>query len=179
MESGIESEMWSYFPGWELLYKVSTRGRVIRCARVVHVKRWGQREFRAEYPEREVGTHANKRGVKSLKFTRQGYTLTLNVAQAVMQTFVGPCPEGQEVCHEDGNPLNNCLRNLRYDTHRNNMKDQIKHGTRPTKLTEIQIKEIRHRAFINRHSARSIAKEYGLNHATVLDIIHKRIWAHV
>lgn len=47
----------------------------------------------------------------------------------VAEAFLGPCPKGLEVCHGDGNPINNRVGNLRYDTHRNNMLDAIQHGT--------------------------------------------------
>jgi hypothetical protein len=51
------------------------------------------------------------------------------VAHLVLKAFVGPRPKGKECCHNDGNQSNNALSNLRWDTHVNNMKDQIAHGT--------------------------------------------------
>ncbi len=46
-----------------------------------------------------------------------------------MEAHVGACPDGQEVCHNDGNTLNNRLDNLRYDTRRANNLDTVLHGT--------------------------------------------------
>lgn len=46
-----------------------------------------------------------------------------------MLAFVGPCPDGMEVCHNDGNPENNRVENLRYGTRSDNMRDKRKHGT--------------------------------------------------
>lgn len=54
------------------------------------------------------------------------------VHRLVLQTFVGPCPDGLEGCHNDGNPRNNALSNLRWDTKASNFDDQVKHGTRHT-----------------------------------------------
>lgn len=57
-----------------------------------------------------------------------GVTRTKFIHQLLMLTFVGPRPEGMEVCHNDDNPLNNRLDNLRYDTHRANMQDAVRNG---------------------------------------------------
>jgi hypothetical protein len=34
-----------------------------------------------------------------------------------------------EVCHNDGNEVNDRLENLRWDTHLENMRDLLRHGT--------------------------------------------------
>jgi hypothetical protein len=46
----------------------------------------------------------------------------------VLETFVGPRPVGQECLHDDGDPLNNHLSNLRWGTHAENMADRVRHG---------------------------------------------------
>jgi len=51
------------------------------------------------------------------------------VHRFVLETFVGPCPEGMEARHLDGNPANNRLSNLCWSTHKENVRDQYKHGT--------------------------------------------------
>ncbi len=51
------------------------------------------------------------------------------VHRLVLESFVGPCPEGMESCHADGNRLNNRLDNLRWDTPKNNAADKARHGT--------------------------------------------------
>lgn len=47
----------------------------------------------------------------------------------VLDTFVGRCPDGMECCHNDGDPLNNRVGNLRWDTHHANIQDKRLHGT--------------------------------------------------
>jgi hypothetical protein len=45
------------------------------------------------------------------------------VASLVLLAFVGPPPEGQECCHNDGCSTNDALDNLRYDSHAANMEE--------------------------------------------------------
>lgn len=47
----------------------------------------------------------------------------------VALAFLGPRPDGEEIRHLDGDPSNNCVENLRYGTHAENVRDKIMHGT--------------------------------------------------
>jgi hypothetical protein len=48
--------------------------------------------------------------------------------QLVALAFLGERPEGLEVCHKDGNQLNNNLSNLKHDTHQRNTQERVEHG---------------------------------------------------
>jgi hypothetical protein len=48
----------------------------------------------------------------------------------VLETFVGPRPEGMEARHLNGDYSDNRLRNLTWGTKSENMKDRIKHHPR-------------------------------------------------
>jgi hypothetical protein len=48
--------------------------------------------------------------------------------QLVALAFLGETPEGMEVCHKDGDQLNNNLSNLKHDTHRRNTQERVEHG---------------------------------------------------
>jgi hypothetical protein len=50
------------------------------------------------------------------------------VHRVVLETFVGPCPDGMECCHNDDVKTNNRLDNLRWDTHDANVADKVKNG---------------------------------------------------
>lgn len=100
------TEEWRTIPGWPD-YQVSDAGRFARTQNGVRVVR---------------------------KLTRKGYKIVslyrgpldriqVGLHTLVMLAFVGPCPEGMEVCHNDGNPENNALSNLRYDTRSANVTD--------------------------------------------------------
>jgi hypothetical protein len=51
------------------------------------------------------------------------------VHSLVALAFLGPCPEGLECCHWDGDPGNNRPGNLRWDTSSANLLDRQRHGT--------------------------------------------------
>lgn len=90
-----------------------------------------------------------------------------------------------DVCHCDGNPRNNIASNLRWDTHQQNQMDMRKHGTMQdgekcitAKITEQQMREIRHRANTEgRGSGRRLAREFGLSVAQISRIKNGRRWA--
>lgn len=49
--------------------------------------------------------------------------------RVVLDAFVGPCPDGYQGSHNNGDPTNCQLSNLRWDTIVNNHADKKKHGT--------------------------------------------------
>lgn len=52
------------------------------------------------------------------------------IHRLVLQAFVGPCPDGSECRHLDGNPRNNRLENLCWGTRKENTADSVRHGTK-------------------------------------------------
>ena len=105
----MTDEIWKPIPGFPK-YEVSNLGRV-------------KSYKRSNWP-RLLKATVNADGYSVLKLVdSENRSVTKGPHQLVMLAFVGPCPEGMEVCHEDGNPKNNRLSNLKYDTHRNNMQD--------------------------------------------------------
>lgn len=116
---------------------------------------------------------------------KKGYLwATLNghnyrVHHLVLRTFVGPCPEGMQCCHEDGNPSNNKLNNLRWDTPKANADDRKRHertscGERhgSAKLADTDLPEIRqlHKSGV---SLRQIGKQFGVSHVAILYAIRR------
>lgn len=108
-------EEFKAIPGFSW-YLVGNRGTVVSI-------RWGDRRIVAISTNRKGYKHAN---VQS-SITKKRHTL--GVHRLVLLAFVGPCPEEMEACHNDGNPKNNMLENLRWDTRVNNHADKHKHGT--------------------------------------------------
>ena len=143
--SGVET--WKPVVGYAGSYEVSDRGRVRSLARTVVYRRRGM-------------VRTMRVGAKLLRLPRDpnGYP-RVNIARyphlvhaLVMAAFIGPRPAGADVCHNDGDPSNNLLQNLRYDTRRGNLADAVKHGTAPrgerhgqSKFTEADVRSIRKR----------------------------------
>lgn len=50
------------------------------------------------------------------------------VSVLILETFVGPCPEGMECCHRDDDRSNNKLTNLRWGTRGDNIRDCYRNG---------------------------------------------------
>ncbi len=143
-----------------------------------------------------AGLTSTWRELKRVPIGRDGNYLTVGTAVAgiphrfyihrlVLETFVGPCPEGMEGCHNDGDPWNNDVKNLRWDTPKNNQADRVKHGTTfrgsaiPwSKLKEADIPIIRERL---KQGERSwvVAKDYGVSSTTIEDAGAYRTWKHV
>ena len=78
--------------------------------------------------------------IQNIKFKRyetltivieSGEKIWKNVHILIAEAFLGPRPEGLEVCHNDGNRNNNRPDNLRYDTRSSNNLDAYDHGRKP------------------------------------------------
>lgn len=107
------------------------------------------------------------------------------VHHLVLEAFVGPCPPGMEACHWDGDPSNNALSNLRWDTHQSNMDDKSRHGTVArgemiprAKLTEDIVRSIRDdiRSGVDRKTVR---EKYSLSAVHLGKIVNRKLWNHV
>ncbi|AWN02654.1 HNH endonuclease [Mycobacterium phage Xavia] len=53
----------------------------------------------------------------------------VHVHHLVLEAFVGPRPDGHYGCHNNGDPSDNRLANLRWDAPTENSFDKIRHGT--------------------------------------------------
>lgn len=68
-------------------------------------------------------------GYKVVTLCAEGVPKTIKVHCLVAEAFIGPRPDGLDVCHRDDNKSNNNMRNLRYDTRSNNCMDSVRNGT--------------------------------------------------
>lgn len=112
------------------------------------------------------------------------------VHRLILETFVGPCPEGMECCHSNGIRADNKLENLRWDTHSNNCKDAISHGTLTSlfqsgeahpnsKLKEKDVRMIIYMYKTGLFFQREIAKIYNVKRTVISRIINKKRWKHI
>ena len=112
------------------------------------------------------------------------------VHRLVLETFVGPCPENMECCHNNGTKTDNRLENLRWDTRSNNIKDAVKHGTlvslhqngETNPAMKLKEKDVRMIVYIYRTGLllqREIAKIYNVSRSCIAAIVIKRSWKHI
>lgn len=109
------------------------------------------------------------------------------VHQFVAECFLGPRPPGMECCHNDDDPMNNHVSNLRWDTPESNRADAVRNGKRPNLrgeksgraiLKEKDIPEI-FKMSESGMSQRKIAAAKGVARWTIQQILERKNWKHV
>lgn len=169
-----DQERWLPVVGYEGLYEVSDLGRVRRVRNRVHV---GGPAYRLKKPE------IDKDGYLRLRLFHEGEGERYLVHRLVARAFIGPPPDRKsQCCHNDGNPANNTLSNLRWDSIRGNRGDRVKHGTHNhgerhpmAILTEAQALEI----IADNRTQRQIAADYGITQSAVHAIKARKSWKHL
>jgi hypothetical protein len=114
------SETWLPVLDTDGLYEVSDHGRV----RSWRNNKWG----RAAEPKILNHWSATKNQHQKIFLSVDGVRTPLWVHRLVMAAFVGPCPDGEQVRHLDGDATNNHLDNLAYGTQSDNELDKVRHG---------------------------------------------------
>lgn len=111
---------------------------------------------------------------------------TPTIHTLVMTAFVGPCPEGMQVAHNNGDRTDNRLENLRYATPLENSGDKFEHGTvlrgeqfSFAKMTEQTVLEIRRLYETGEFSQQSLADKFGINQTNVSQIVRRKTWTHI
>jgi hypothetical protein len=161
------------------------------AARVTAPEEW---RTIADYPSYEISDHGRIRrncigkGGQAVCLSNAGTREMLRVHRMVLEAFVGPAPVGCVCAHNDGNPANNELSNLRWDTQKSNLADRIEHGTElrgarngRVKLTEAQVLEIRRR-YKRRHpvdGANKLAAEFGVTDVAIIKAFRGENWSQV
>ena len=119
--------------------------------------------------------------------TRIGYSVFLrgkrfSVHRLVLEAFVGPCPEGMECRHLNGDPSDNRVENLAWGTHQDNMDDRSKHGTTAcgersgaARFASREIQDIRARR-VNGESTETLANAFKTNRGSISRICRRLHW---
>lgn len=111
------TEQWSKIPGFPD-YEVSDSGSV---------RSWKQARGLPVPHELAGGSERDWRYVTLQR--PEGGQSTFRVHRLVAEAFLGPCPDGMEIRHLDGQRDNNAVSNLSYGTSSENTRDAIGHGT--------------------------------------------------
>lgn len=173
---------WKELPLYEGVYDVSFDGLLRSTKR--QGSSGGNRPF-----------YLDRQGYKRITLCKDGKYKNYLVHTLIARAFLGERPEGLNVCHKDGNKLNNSADNLYYGTHSDNTRDAVQHGTHNflkenysgkvlagedcvwSKLTEDDVRYIRSMYGIK--SARALAKELSVTQGTVSAVQTGKTWRHV
>ena len=117
---------WLPVVGWEGIYEVSDQGEVRSVSRTVLSKdgRSWALSSNAMTPYIDPKT-----GYRSLRLTTNGRRVTKRIHVIVLEAFRGSRPTGFVSCHNDGDPSNNRVDNLRWDSQSENLNDAVRHKT--------------------------------------------------
>jgi len=181
-------EEWRDIPGYPC-HQASTHGRIRSKGR--WVRRLAKSGARSDMwrPERVLKLQAwkpsgsDKTGALITRISQEGLGKyrTVFAHHLVLFAFVGPCPKGMIGCHSDGDPTNNFVGNLRWDTHKANAADARRHGTAylpdvgcgekcpSSKLTNQQICEIMCANLTERGSALRLASAFGVSKSAIYE----------
>lgn len=163
-------ERWLPVVGYEGLYEVSDLGRVRRLWRK------GPKPLKQNLKPEYLGIILWRNG--------EGWTVLVHIL--VARAFLGPRPEGHQVCHGPAGKLDNRLVNLSYGTaSKNHGADMHRDGTIQmgvrhvrAKLTDEIVRECRRRAAAGEAKA-ALAREFGVHNRTMRDAVTGVHWKHV
>lgn len=162
------------------LYEVSSEGQVRSVViRGVSGKPRGK----------ELRCNTNRKGYKWFRIEfLDGNNKRQYLHRVVALAFLGPCPEGMQVNHRDGNKLNNAVENLEYVTCGENIRHGWANGlynadhcrgesNNRAVLTEQDVRDIR--AVYPSMSLRQLAGKYNVSKYNIWSIVKRKTWAHV
>ncbi len=175
----MQDENWKSIVGWDGRYEVSDKGRVRSLCHK------GKPRISPA-----ILTIANdSRGYCAVSLCQDSKVTRKLVHRVVLEAFVGPCPEGKECGHLNGNPLHNYLSNLAWVTKAENAAHRDMHGTtsrgedRPLAVfTEVEVRAFRGLlalGFKKSHIADFMVRAKECNPTVARDILGWRTWQHV
>lgn len=173
-------EIYKQIPEFPDHYQVSNLGNVRRGNKHLH-------KINPLKPKKS----GRDRMYQSVALSVEGTIYYRYIHRLVMETFVGPCPDGHQVNHKDGDKTNNHLDNLEYVTPSENQKHAHENGLLPkppthrgemapkAKLTADQVREIRRLYIPYKFGAQRLAKMFGVSKHSVQMIVNRKSWTHI
>lgn len=135
---------------------------------------------------RELKPVADKDGYMKVSLVAGGKKHNRAVHRLVLEAFVGQRPPGMQACHfPDRDPSNNRLDNLRWDTPKGNQADRVAQGTKllgeshQNAVLDVEKVQLVRGMFAKGTKKAVIAREFGVSHKLVRNIINRKAWAHV
>jgi len=176
------TENWRDVAGYEGVYRVSDLGRVRSLDRMVDGP-IVQRKSNGKVISLSFVHRYQKVGLQ-----QNGLRKQFLVHRLVAAAFIGPCPDGKQVNHLDGDKLNNQPSNLEYVTPSQNTLHAYETGLKKairgtehhsSKLSEADVLEIRATYAAGGITQRKLADSFGVGHKQISKIILRQRWAHL
>lgn len=174
---GTDPEVWRPIPLTRNTYEASSLGRIRSVTRLIRGRgRWG--EFLRPRTGRVLRQQLKRNGYCHVAVgLGSGHTTTFRVHKLIADAFHGPCPDGFEINHKDGNRANNRPDNLEYVTRSDNHRHAYrvlgrKNNTR--RFTDEQIAKIRATYSAGGISYAGLSRMYGANKWYMREIIKLR-----
>lgn len=166
-------EIWKDIPGYVGKYQASSYGRIRSLDRYVPCgsQGKGRRLLRGR-----VLKPAGQKADPHLRVVLGHKANGACVHTLVALTFLGPRPEGADVRHLDGDPLNNRADNLSYGGRTDNILDVYRVGRPWRTLTVDDVLAIRER-LNNGEKGSVIAKDFGVTQTCISSIKVGRAYA--
>ncbi len=171
------NEEWRPVVGYEGFYEVSNKGKVKSVKRYVNKISMHGTMCKKFVQVKILKPFFDNSGYKRVCLHKNGNNKQISVHSLVCGAFIGVKPENYDCCHRDGNKLNNCIENLRYDTKSNNRQDMKLNNTyqcrvkNPNhKLTEKEVQEIYILLKNTSITYKQISEKYSVHKATIINI---------
>lgn len=169
-------EIWKPVVGFEDIYSVSNLGRVRRDRPENNT--FAGRILRPDFPA----------GYAQYTLYKEGVRFRFKAHQLVASAFIGPCPEGKQINHKDGNKQHNWPSNLEYVTGLENHQHAALNGlkargenTRKSKLTNAKVRFIRlhHKPYHKEFGLLPLSKRFDVSRTTITSALLGKTWGHV
>ena len=160
----IQYEDWKEIKGYEGLYQVSNLGRI----KSLKLNK-----------EKILTPHITGKNRLYINLRKEGKTKKLQVHVLVAEAFIGERPEGYDICHIDGDCLNNKLSNIRYDTRNQNSIDYYRQGKKAPngKLSIEQVLEIRKLYNTGKYKQWELAEKFNVSNMNISLIVTRKTYS--
>jgi hypothetical protein len=177
-------EIWKDIEGYEGLYQVSNLGRIKSLPKMV-----SGNHYRGE---RIIGSSSGF--YNRVCLYKNNKAKSIRIHRLVAKAFIPNLENKPEINHVNGNRLDNRVENLEWATPKENMRHAFDTGLNKgpnvngnqqgekhpiSKLTEIQIIEIRRLYKEGGISQSQIGRKFGITQAHTGKIINKILWKHI
>lgn len=182
-------EQWKKVVGFDG-YEVSNQGRVRSLDRHVRTcntprTKWTTRKVKGQI----IAQQKRKRGYMFVYIRRETKNYSCAVHRLVGQAFIDNPESKPCINHMDSNPSNNCVNNLEWCTHQENMRHAADAGrmrsvsgpgekSPASKLVDSQVVEIKAR-IARGETLKSISRDYPVGASTIRWIKAGVTWSHI